>query len=493
MAATLVSKLLTLLKSTLVSIQAFLLWLFVCTPVAALHAVTPYPLRPDLEGKVLDITLDSVEAQDLEDSNVVPRVATQDSTRGPARRRASSAPIVRESVVAVDPQDIPPSRDSKSILPLYHSRRPSDAVLHLKAAPLSVVTNVAFTSPMWAFAQRPSLVPPPPKSKSVSFKTRNAKDKENLSKQSQRKPLPFKPASRYLDLVANSQVVSTSSTSVTASGPSLGLGNYSYPRRRSIVGRSGSIDAGELATKSSEEEDDVVDFAARVRSVFYGCRALDGDDCDVREVFKRDSFFGCGVHGLEGEADIAELVNKNSRCIKPRPPPTSATLSYDDACDASFNTISVADGSFAFSTTSSDSSSSIDSPEPSLSLPAGKLARLTPSSVLLHQLQTSSSSELPYLSAGSAGNRNSSASLACELSMSATTNASDASAAAVFSDLLASLERKFPGTEWTDIVRFEDLVKQIGMKDPREERDRDREDTQEDEWSDVLSLADYVV
>nr|GAT42711.1 predicted protein [Mycena chlorophos] len=462
---TLASKLYTLLKTTLVSIQTFLLWLFVRTPTAALHAITPYPLRPDLEGRVLDISLSSIEAQDLDDSRVVPRMVMTSGAVGtapvvdimpePTRRRAFSAPGLREAETIAPSQDVaptPPAQQNRnSLLPLYHNHRNTIGVF-LKPAPLSSVTNVVAAScsgPPTATSMRTfvhtqsSLKSPPPKRKSHASSKSN---EENISTKAiapqsparsvRRKPLPFKAASRYIDHISNN-----ASTAVAASGPSLGLGKYSFPRRRSIVGRGGG-------DKEAKPKEPAFDFAARVRSAFYGCRAFDDDECDVRELFKRESVVGNGHVHCENDSDSSDNI--------------------------SFYTSSVADGSFAFSTASdSDSSSSVDSPDPTaLALPVGTLARLTANSMILHHLQTSESascSELPYL-ASPADRHISSCSMACEVSMMSAADAStittsdvDASATLVFNDLLASLERKFPGTEWGDIVRFEDVVKRITM------------------------------
>ncbi|KAF7296441.1 hypothetical protein HMN09_01114500 [Mycena chlorophos] len=508
---TLASKLYTLLKTTLVSIQTFLLWLFVRTPAAALHAITPYPLRPDLEGRVLDISLSSIEAQDLDDSRVVPRMVMTSSAVGaapvvdimpePTRRRAFSAPVVREAeIISLPSEDVaqtPPAQQNRnSLLPLYHNHRDIIGV-SLKPAPLSLVTNVVAAScsgPPTATSMRTlvhtqsSSKSPPPKRKTHASSKSN---EENISTKAiapqsparsvRRKPLPFKAASRYMDHISNN-----ASTAIDASGPSLGLGKYSFPRRRSIVGRSG-------ADKQAKPKEPAFDFAARVRSAFYGCRAFDDDECDVRELFKRESVVGNGHVHREIDSDCSDNI--------------------------SFYTSSVADGSFAFSTASdSDSSSSVDSPDPdpaALALPIGTPSRLTANSMILHRLQTSESascSELPYL-ASPADRHISSCSMACEVSMMSaadvttiTTSDVDASATLVFNDLLASLERKFPGTEWGDIVRFEDVVKRItiGAKrvtfasearhHAREEREKeDEEREREQEWSDVLSLADYVV
>ncbi|KAF7317598.1 hypothetical protein MKEN_00846900 [Mycena kentingensis (nom. inval.)] len=470
-APTLASKLHTLLKDTFVSISTFLLWIFALIrkpTVAAMHAmtITPYPFRPDLEGRVLDISLDSIEAQE-----VVPRAG---GAQG--RRRAVSAPSVRDSAASKDLPPAPPSSPATSlrkasngsaILPLYHSRRLSGSVhLHspLAAAPMSVVTNV-----VWASAMNAS---PPPFKKPTCPPHLPAFDKENIRVSRPlsvaRKPVPFKPASRYLQLA-----------SASASGPSIWAGNPSYPRRRSIVGRVpklASVEVKEEDEKKKEDEEDMLDFAARVRSAFYGCRAID-DDCDVRDLFKRDSMYGCEhEHAHEYDAstssDITTDLGDSSSC---------------DA-DASFYTSSIADGSFTFSA-ASDSSRSLTTPETSPQMLTGKLAPLTPTSVILHRLQTSTTfSELAYLTddddGDQDGNRKSSASLVCEASMTqAVPDSIDDStrASAVFSDLLASMERKFPGTEWKDIVSFEEVVRRVRVSKP------------ESEWSDVLSLAEYSV
>ncbi|KAF7309370.1 hypothetical protein MIND_00307800 [Mycena indigotica] len=457
MAPSLASKLYTLFSSTLVSIQAFFIWLFASTPNPILQ-ITPYPFRPDLEGRVLDISLSSIEAQTLDISLQLDNLAR--SSSAPSRRRAASAPTTSTFVT------IPLNQHNNAILPLCHSRRFSDtAETQLKTTSFPLA-NLA--------APRSFVVPPPPQGKStksrISLRSIVRKNKENHTKQSSpalpvaRKPLAFKPASRYLHLVANSPVVPTVSTSVATSGPSLGLGNYSYPRRRSIIGRADAEDKPE-----TEDPSNAFDFAARVKSAFYGCRALDDDDCDAREFFKRDSSFGCQLHDQYGGEEQTQLDD--------------LTVSTDSVYDASFNTSSIVDGSFAFSATSSDSSSSIVTSETSiLALPVGKLAPLTPNTMILHHLQTSSdsSSELPYLSAG---DRTSNGSMACELSMLPPSRPASSiclDTSHVFSDLLASLECKFPGTELSDLEGIGGKYR--GAIDPFIVED-------EDGWSEVVSLA----
>ncbi|KAJ7230334.1 hypothetical protein GGX14DRAFT_410485, partial [Mycena pura] len=465
MSTSMLSKISTLLTTTLISIQSFLLWLFTFEPSPALpvHAssVTPYPLSLDSEGRVIDISYHSTCVED------------------------------GAGVKRIDPVGLPVAPDSVANPPVA-SKIPIEYEKHRSRSvqPLSIVTN-------FARVPSPGL---PRKHKQTDVPSQCLGDAENKRNPARVAPLkprtPLRKMSRYLNLTGTSpsKAVATAKTSTCVANASPSLTNsYPVPRRRSVVGRvpcAGTprtdddkptpleLESG-LACADARD-DAVVDFAARVRSVFYKCRVVEqdlDDDCEseiARDVFSRDSVWNSGWPIFPfGTASDAASVDENARCDKGAfvdfmdadgPVPRSLSVSSGLTCfapsEARAPSKASSDSSTPFQCSSSPELRSVSfttSDSDSGQVPSDVFATVYSSS-RTRPLRCSSSSELPYVcdrDRDTDTNTNMFSSCTASFSSPSWRTVSSSSSGGAFNDLLASLERKFPVKEWSELVGFE--------------------------------------
>ncbi|KAJ7147666.1 hypothetical protein C8R43DRAFT_528403 [Mycena crocata] len=420
------SKFTTFLKTTLFSIRAFLLRPFARMRSPAMHtcAVNPYPLAPDLENRIMDIVHDTQceigynKGLDLEKG--VFGVASPCQSTCHAAQNASFAEIGAHS-----------GPNSAHVSPTPASRiiRPSSVVSIVKHAqkvaapvPLSIVTNFA-------------RIPGSPR-RHVQSKSQN----ENTSPtplQARRKPTPLRRMPRYLNLTGASPTKSPCVKTPPSGSKSRRSSVVSFAN--SPVSRKSPRDSGYGASPfitplklESGLPSESPDWATRVRSAFYKRRQDDYDDehDDVRDFFNRDSKYSGvtldyamdAITKLDSQEDSEDDEVDYGRPISVRS--TCYSPSREASSDISFN----------------------------------GHKRLLPS------LPCAVSSELPYL-------RESNTGLSLSSSMSS----------GAFDDLLASVERKYPGQDWSEIVKFADDEEGINGT------------PQDEQWSDIFGLDEYAV
>ncbi|KAJ7036597.1 hypothetical protein C8F04DRAFT_474195 [Mycena alexandri] len=334
-----------------------------------LHApVTPYPLAPHryLEGRVLDI---GVGARDASIS--IGPVHSAEGTPSKSRSRRH--------------QDVFRCVDDTR-LPL-----PTTPKQQQDAMPLGVVTNFARVRG----ARRQSL-PTPSEGRGAENGMQSETPPKKKEKESPRRRMP-----RCLNLARTSPGVKKHAASSPGS-PTKGVS-------------CGSPGGSPAALASCVAADEAVDWAARIRSVFYN-RKWDGEDDDlpesIREFFTRDSV-GSDEHEHERSVGSSTKGEDSEGC------------EHDaDAEDDYGRPLSVR--STCYSPSRADSSPESES----LATPTHPHAHLQLSGV-------PSSSELAYLGGD-----------ASELS------ASSSGASGAFNDLLASVDRKYPGRHWPEIIQF---------------------------------------
>ncbi|KAJ7654578.1 hypothetical protein DFH06DRAFT_1202782, partial [Mycena polygramma] len=392
----------TFLKATLLSILTFFLGLFVRSPAFHAPSITPYPLAPHLEGRVLDIGRDTSidaagKAMDLEmgfgvsycrpatvqaaQNNLVSHGANKTSGAAASSTNVSSKPRPRARAHTVHHH---PSAFNSSPMPKLEREI-------TQSAPLSVATNFA-------------RVPGPPPKTAISRKIR---DENKL-------PTPAQPSRKQPPRYLNLGVTSTAKPA-----------KKQYPRHGKSLGSNIIIESMDRDTSSQLAPSahaplfptplkleagsipgDSQDWAARIRSVLYKTREGDEDLAEsVRNLFNRDSILAL---------DQCEAVD----IIEDR----DSNLMLDDERDFGRHFRRV-HSTFGFGSPSGQTSSSDESFD----------GPTTPSS----PPPCSWSSGLPYL-----------------LERSTHLSLSPSLSADAFNDLLASVERKYPGRDWKDVVEF---------------------------------------
>ncbi|KAJ7437983.1 hypothetical protein B0H11DRAFT_2294064 [Mycena galericulata] len=274
--------------------------------------------------------------------------------------------------------------------------------------PLSVVTNLA----------RRNSDPP----RHVPHRSYGEKFRPGHSQEPRRTP-STRRTSRSFNLTGSSLATSETSAERKPRRRSLVCFNPAPSRRSLSISTAGSSPFISPKKLESGLPEEAVDLAARIKSVFYKPGVHDDEHESVRDVFNRDSVFAIRseesfIRRLDGTQDFDE-EDDNGKPVSGRSTYYSCSTVY--SCDTSF-----------------------DAPTPA---------------ALRFQIRTSDSSELPYLRNGSSG------------SLSGLSETSSTSSAA-FSDLLASVERTYPGNEWRDIVT---LPAAAGGKN-REDRERRKND-----------------
>ncbi|KAJ6465198.1 hypothetical protein C8R47DRAFT_1155298, partial [Mycena vitilis] len=390
MSLSICSRFTTFLKATLLSILTFFLGLFVRSPAFHAPSVTPYPLAPHLEGRILDIGRDTStdaagKAMDLEMGFGVPycRPATvqaaQNKLVSHGANKASSGAAASSTNVSSKPRPRArahtvhhhPAAFKSSPIP-----NPEREIAH--PAPLSVGTNLARVSG------------PHPKT-AIS---RKFQDENRLPTPAQP---PRKQPPRYLNLGATS-TTKPAKKQYPRHGKSLGSNIIKSMDRDTSSRLAPAALAPPFTTMLKLEAGsipgDSQDLAARIRSVLYKSREGDEDLAEsIRNLFNRDSILALDQsEPLDDEGDFGRHFRR-----------VYSTFGF---------------GSPSSQTSSSDES--FDGPTTPLSPPA-----------------CSWSSRLPYLL-----ERSNHLSLSPSLSADA------------FNDLLASVERKYPGRDWKDVVEF---------------------------------------
>ncbi|KAJ7777118.1 hypothetical protein B0H16DRAFT_1712166 [Mycena metata] len=364
-----------------------------------LHAsVTPYPLAPHLEGCVLDIGVGR-------DASIVPLSEGERFLRfGGAELTGFDAGETRRSATPTQNRYRSRALDSKPL--------PTTA-----KQPLGVVTNFARVP-----GARRKSVPAPSKTRGAE----NGNGNPNQENEAPKKQSPLRRMPRYLNLARTSPTKSPGSKKhAHASSSSFRVESPTKAKAKpDISSESGSPGASPSKLESclAHPADESVDWAARIRSVFYNKTwDADGDDDDdeddlpesIREFFTRDSVGsdesvdgGTSTSNADAhEDDYGRPLGVRSTCSSPSSP-TSPSSSPDSSADSE--------------------------------------SLATPTHGHPHALSSvHSSSELPYL--GGSSNSHSGAS---------GLSASSSGASGAFNDLLASVGRKYPGRHWPEIVQF---------------------------------------
>ncbi|KAJ7288635.1 hypothetical protein C8J57DRAFT_1642749 [Mycena rebaudengoi] len=310
--------------------------------------------------------------------------------------------------------------------------------------PLSIVTNLARI--------------PTSNSKHLASKPQ----RENISPVAPRKPTPLRRMPRYLNL--------TGSSPTKAASPVQNTPGDSKPRRGSLVWFADTLSnraasspitptranfcvsppISPIKLESSRANDLSFDLEARIHSVFYKNVDEEQEDEDARDFFCRDSV--CSGAGLD------ELVFLVKDLDKLQPVLVDDDNEADDEEEDYGETISI------LSTSDSPSSAYRED--------------------IVTQIHSpSESSELPYL-------RNELSPKVSLLSLASSTSS------AVFNDLLASVDRKYAGLDWADMVQIgdgeddEDDEEFTGMNPYGGIAEADDEE-EGGHWSDVLLLSDY--
>jgi hypothetical protein len=176
-----------------------------------------------------------------------------------------------------------------------------------------------------------------------------------------------------------------------------------------------------------------VDWAARIRSVFYTNRMGDEDLSEsIRDLFSRESASSIELDRSKDIIKDGDLLDDEDEYGRP--------LSVRSPCYSPSNEASSSAAFFSGSTPTSP-------------------------------LPCSWSSELPYLPTGSGLSSSSSESFGA------------------FNDLLASVERKYPGRYWKDIVRF---TSDDGDDEYRGVNPYSGIAGEQKQWSDVFCLDEYA-
>ncbi|KAJ7663964.1 hypothetical protein DFH06DRAFT_1189063 [Mycena polygramma] len=398
MSLSICSRFTTFLKATLLSILTFFLGLFVRSPAFHAPSVTPYPLAPHLEGRILDIGRDTSidaagKAMDLEmgfgvsycrpataqasQNNLVSHGANKTSGAAASSTNVSSKPLPRARAHTVHHH---PSAFNSSPIPKLERE-----ITH--PAPLSVATNFA-------------RVPGPPSKTAISRKIRDENKLPTPAQPSRKQP------PRYLNLGVSSPT-KPAKKQYPRHGKSLGSNIIKSMDRDTPSQLAPSpLFPTPLKLEAGSIPGDSQDWAARIRSVLYKTREGDEDLAEsVRNLFNRDSVLAL---------DPSEAVD----IIEDR----DLNLRLDDEVDFGRRFRRV-DSTFCFESPSGQTSSSDESFD----------GPTTPSS----PPPCSWSSGLPYL-----------------LERSTHLSLSPSLSADAFNDLLASVERKYPGRDWKDVVEF---------------------------------------
>ncbi|KAJ7743704.1 hypothetical protein DFH07DRAFT_777320 [Mycena maculata] len=263
------SKIFTLVKITLVYIRAFLLHAFGSNHTDQKSSVTPYPLALDLENCIIDIRCDTSE----------PANTGMDPEQGVFNW---ASPTAEENIFnqIVNSQTTPPSDAegppiSRSIDKGQLSKRP-------KIPPFSNVTNTV-----------------PPRT-SPHKETLYNSEGENISPtrpQPSRKPTPLRRMPRYLNLTG----ASPTRSAVASVKKSLGkfrhdslihLGNDWAARGCSSPCKSVQVEPSPFTPlkPGAGLAGDSDDLSARIRSAFYpSLPRADDEHENVRDFFNRDS------------------------------------------------------------------------------------------------------------------------------------------------------------------------------------------------------------
>ncbi|KAJ7787236.1 hypothetical protein B0H14DRAFT_3505822 [Mycena olivaceomarginata] len=397
------SGLYTFLQTTLLSILTSTMRLFVRSRPRHASSVTPYPIAPHLENCILDISRDASahyaggRKADLERGVLAgPKVA---------RQAIRSDVLGQSGAIFSKPLEAASKRNA------------------LPTAPHPVFSSVVKSSPS---AKRD---PIPPLSVATNSARIPGHPRKTIPQDENTNPSAAQPTRRHRSPTKSRYL------SFIRSSPTKSLGAKTSPDKTRISRRTTDRDApcqlfsspgdGAIAPLKLESgvSDEPIDWAARIRSVFYKNREGDEDLSEsVRNLFNRDS--GSSI-GLDHSMDII----KDGDLLDERRGWSSRQASSSDA----------------------DSFSG-------------------PSS--LSPFPCSRSSELPYL-----GDRPTHPGI----------SASSSSSSGAFNDLLASVERKYPGQRWKDIVEFSAEERCKGLH-PYSGID----DEEKQQWSDVFCIDDYA-
>ncbi|KAJ6580805.1 hypothetical protein B0H19DRAFT_1251099 [Mycena capillaripes] len=428
MSISICSRFTTFLKTTLLSILTFFLRMFAHSPPHQAPSVTPYPLAPHLENCILDIGRNTSPGMDLE-KGVVGASYPRQAIENDAFSHGANKTVLCNSEAAAAVPPIPVSRAvPRPGVQWSSTAKPKQEIP--QSSPLSVVSNFA-------------RVPGPP-AKPTLPKTQG-ENSDPSQGQAPRKQSPLRRIPRYLNLAG------TSPTKPAIKQSPRGRSNSSGPYAIKFMDRAAPCQLVSSCANGpspfitplkleSSLPGDSVDWAARIRSVFYKNREGDEDLSEsVRNLFSRDSTRSS--IDLDHSTDLikdGDLLNV-----------------LDDEEDDYGRPLSVHSTCYSPSSpTSSSSDESFEDPPP------------------VSPLTCSWSSELPYLR-----DRQSALSLSSSVSSGA------------FNDLLASVERKYPGRYWKGIIQFTsgDEEEYKGVKPYS-----GIAVGQQQHWSDVFCIDEYA-
>ncbi|KAJ7236436.1 hypothetical protein B0H12DRAFT_127903 [Mycena haematopus] len=384
----------TFLNTTLLSILTFIMRLFSRSRPSHATFVTPYPLAPHLpENSVIAIGRDACARADgktmdlekgvLSASYTCPaaRQVTQDvfcQSGGPTESVFNNPKVPKRNVSLIP--SVVPHPFFRSVL------KPSSTAMQdlitLQPAPLSVATNFA-------------RIPDPPR-KTIPSQSQDENNNPTHTQMLRKDRSPGRKL-RYFNLSPKK----SPGTKISSGKTSISQRKTDRDDPHEMFGSSCGDRAATSLKLECNPSDEPIDWAARIRSVFYKNREVDEDlSGSVRELFSRDSrgssFAGDNYHH---------------------------SLSHSSSTPAS------------------------SSPP------------------------CSESSELPYLS-----------------DTHASLSVSSSASSGAFNDLLASVERKYPGQRWKDVVKFSTDHKD-GYK--RANPYNGIAEGEKQQWSDVLCIDEY--
>ncbi|KAJ6596022.1 hypothetical protein B0H10DRAFT_2232636 [Mycena sp. CBHHK59/15] len=452
------SKINTLLRSTLfIFIMNFLLRPFSArhSPPASAASQTPRPLTLDLENGILGLNVNNGMMRPISHHELSVTSPLLDSVDvvGHARDRVGQTSYKQ---YIVKPQTL---KDSRPVgTPAAHKSLPvvpttSSNILYgpSKGSSFHKTKYRMSATPRPALAIAPNFVHTP-----VSARTKipSYGKGENVdpatSQAPRRKPTPLRRMPRYLNLTGASPTRTTQKTpeSKARRRSLVRCLDGASPTKYICIGRSPCIAPLKLELNPEAES---VDLGARIKSVFYKHREHEEDD--VRNFFARGS--DCSEVALEQAMLFAKDLNSEG--------------SHEEKEDK----YEVYRAPFSFWPTCIDVSPSISSSSDTCSVPG-------------FVLPTPGFSELPYLHFGP---------------LPSVSDISASSSSSSFNDLLASVDRKYAGMDWEDMVQIGDeedslspplnegVYGEYKEMNPYsgivEEEDEDRH------WSDVVCLGDY--
>ncbi|KAJ7114057.1 hypothetical protein C8R44DRAFT_881605 [Mycena epipterygia] len=414
----------TFLKTTLLSIRTLLLRLFMRPPRRHTSYVTPYPQ----EHRIIDISSDRIDIQ-VDESIDVEKTVSGDSSR----LSIAVQTVHNDKHIAV----IANKPETEAANERYASTVPTSRIVH----PPALDPFVKYSSTLKHRTPQPlplSTVANFARTPRKHIASKSQGENNDPSRTQARKPTPLRRMPRYLNLTGtlptNLPAYTQSSNGIKSRRASLvwfadGPMDHDSPCiSESFCGDNSSPFVTPLKLESGLQGESL-DWAARIRSVFY--KRDEGEDDEhesARDLFNRDSV----GFALDHAMDVIEHLPCDDDEYEYGRPLSIVSTCYSPSSDAS------TDAFF-------------------------------PACALVSPLSFSSSSELPYLRESNTG-----------LSHSSISSAS-------FNDLLVSVERKHPGTDWKDVVQFtvdDEKVEYMGA--------RPYGGIVGQNWSDLFSFDEYA-